>query len=67
VALRRDDHSPRSPTVCAKKDYETEEEAKAQQRQAEPLMNEWMKWTWRATPVGVYAPGRATRGTHIKG
>jgi hypothetical protein len=29
-----------SPAVCVKKDYETEEEASAQQRAVESLMNE---------------------------
>jgi hypothetical protein len=31
---------PRSPTVCVKKDYETEEVARAYQMAEEPLMNE---------------------------
>jgi hypothetical protein len=30
----------RSPAVCVKKYYETEEEARAQQNIVEPLMNE---------------------------
>jgi hypothetical protein len=32
-----------SPTVCVRKDYETEEEARAQKMDVEPLINK-MKW-----------------------
>jgi hypothetical protein len=33
---------PRSLTVCVKKAYKTEEEARTQQRAVDSLMNEWM-------------------------
>jgi hypothetical protein len=39
AALRWADLSSKSPTVCVEKDYETEK-VMAQQRAAEPLMNE---------------------------
>jgi hypothetical protein len=43
--LRRADHSSKDSYRLCKKDYETEEEARAQQKAAEPLMNE-MKIGW---------------------
>jgi hypothetical protein len=48
ATLRRAITTPRGPTVCVKKDYETEEEARAPKRAAETLMkNGWMnEWTW---------------------
>jgi hypothetical protein len=40
AALRRADHSSKESYRLFKKDYETEEEAKAQQRAVESWMNE---------------------------
>jgi hypothetical protein len=48
AALRRADHSSKESYRLVKKDYETKEEARAQQRAAEPLLNETNEWmTWR--------------------
>jgi hypothetical protein len=44
VALRRADHSSKKSYHLYKKDYETEGEARAQQRAVEPLVNERMKF-----------------------
>jgi hypothetical protein len=41
AALRRADHSSKESYRLCKNDYETEEEARAQQRTVEPLMSEY--------------------------
>jgi hypothetical protein len=43
AALRWADHSSKESYRLCKKDYETEEEARAQHRTVEPLMNEFLK------------------------
>jgi hypothetical protein len=42
AALRRADHSSNESYRLCKKNYDTEEEARVQQRAVEPLMDGWM-------------------------
>jgi hypothetical protein len=42
VALRRPDRSSKESYRLCKEDYGTKEEARAQQRDVEPSMNEWI-------------------------
>jgi hypothetical protein len=51
AALRRADHSSKQSYLLCKKYDETEEEARAQQRAVEPLMNECivMKWNMKSS------------------
>jgi hypothetical protein len=45
ASLRRADHSSKeSYRLCKKNAYETEEQARAQQRAVQPLINERMKY-----------------------
>jgi hypothetical protein len=49
AALRRPDHASVEPYRLRKNDYETEEEARAQQRAVERLMNEIYLCFYRCT------------------
>jgi hypothetical protein len=53
-ALQRADHSSKESYRLCKRDYGTEEEARAQKRAVEPLMNELIKY--HNVRVSAYAP-----------
>jgi hypothetical protein len=55
AALQRADHSYKEFYRQCKNDYGTEEEAKAQQRTAKPLMNKWMNCEYVNEPSGFRA------------